>query len=189
MRRAKLFPDKSFIMWCARRFEAGGKEIGAMPMLATTVQEGQSAPAFTLPDADMETVDIGDLLGRTTIVLYFYPKDGSPNCTLEAVDFSDHEADFDKYDAVVMGVSQDDCLRHAEFRDEHGISIRLLADVEGDVSRQYGVLAERESNGVVRTCIQRSTFVIDKEGVVRHALFGVNPRGHAREVLELVKQL
>jgi peroxiredoxin Q/BCP len=153
------------------------------------VQEGQTAPPFSLPDADMETVDVGELIGRKNLVLYFYPKDGSPNCTIQAVDFSDHEADFAKHDAVVMGISSDDCLRHAEFRDEHGISITLLADVDGEAARQYGVWAEREMNGVVRGSVQRATFVIDKQGIVRHALHGVNPRGHAREVLQLVSQL
>lgn len=158
-------------------------------MLASMVREGQAAPSFSLPDADMESIDVGELIGRKIVVLSFYPKDGSPNCTLQAVEFTDQEADFARLDAVVIGISSDDCLRHAEFRDEHGIAITLLADVDGEAARRYGVWSERELNGVVRGSVQRATFVIDKKGIVRHALHGVNPRGHAREVLELVRRL
>ena len=90
---------------------------------------------------------------------------------------------------MILGVSPDDCLAHAEFRDSNGVSIRLLADTEGEVCRKYGVLEETESNGQRRRSIVRSTFVIDKKGVVRHAFSNVNPRGHATEVLELVRSL
>ena len=137
----------------------------------------------------METVELAQFLGKVNIVLYFYPKDGSPGCTLQATDFSDHEEEFTQQDCVVLGVSTDDCLRHADFRDEHGVSIRLLADTEAEVCRKYGVAHEKESNGSVKVCITRSTFIIDRQGTVRHVFFGVNPRGHAAEVLELVKSL
>jgi peroxiredoxin Q/BCP len=155
----------------------------------TMLEAGQPAPTFSLLDADMETVELDSFIGRKNVVLYFYPKDFGPGCTAEAIEFSDHADEFGKHDAVVIGVSADDCLRHAEFRDEHGIAIDLLADVDGEVCRQYGVWQEREANGQVRHCVQRATFVIDRKGVVRHALYGVNPRGHAREVLGLVKAL
>ena len=85
--------------------------------------------------------------------------------------------------------ARDDCLTHAEFRDENGISLTLLADPDGDVCRAYGVWRDPEENGLRRSCIVRSTFVIDKRGKLRHALYGVNPKGHASEVLGLVKQL
>jgi peroxiredoxin Q/BCP len=153
------------------------------------LKTGQSAPHFSLPDADMETVELAQFLGKANVVLYFYPKDGSPGCTLQATDFSDHEEEFARADCVVLGVSTDDCLRHADFRDEHGVSIRLLADTEAEVCRKYGVAHEKESNGSVKVCITRSTFIIDKQGTVRHVFFGVNPRGHAAEVLELIKSL
>jgi peroxiredoxin Q/BCP len=90
---------------------------------------------------------------------------------------------------VVLGVSPDDCLCHAGFRDQHGVSIRLLADTESEVCRKYGVVHEKEANGSMKSCITRSTFVIDKEGTVRHAFYGVNPRGHAAQVLDLVRSL
>ena len=144
---------------------------------------------FALPDADMQTVDVAKLRGKKNIVLYFYPKDGTPGCTIQATEFSDHEDEFARYDCVIMGVSPDDCLAHAEFRDANGVSIRLLADTEGEVCRKYGVLEEKESNGQRRRSVVRSTFVIDKKGMVRHAFYNVNPRGHASDVLDLVKSL
>jgi peroxiredoxin Q/BCP len=150
---------------------------------------GQPAPVFTLPDADMESVDLSHFRGRKNVVLYFYPKDGTPGCTTQATDFSDHEQDFARYDCVILGVSPDDCLCHAEFRDQNGVSITLLADTEGEVCRKYGVLKEKEARGVKKSCIVRSTFIIDKRGTVRHALYDVTPRGHAAEVMSLVKAL
>ena len=153
------------------------------------LKTGQPAPEFELPDADMELVDLARYRGKNHVVLFFYPKDGTPGCIQEATEFSDHEEDFAAAGAVVLGLSRDDCLRHADFRDRHGISIRLLSDEEGSVSQDYGVWQQREVDGITKNGIVRSTFVIDKRGVVRHALYGVNAKGHAMEVLRLVKQL
>jgi peroxiredoxin Q/BCP len=153
------------------------------------LQAGQPAPPFSLPDADMATVSLSDFKGKKHVVLYFYPKDGTPGCTMQAIEFSDHEDHFVKADCVVIGVSCDDCITHAEFRDENGLSVTLLADLEGDVCRAYGVWRDTDANAGRRRCIQRSTFVIDKDGKVRHALYGVSPKGHASEVLDLVQSL
>jgi peroxiredoxin Q/BCP len=153
------------------------------------LEAGQPAPSFSLPDADMETVRLGDFKGRKHVVLYFYPKDGTPGCTMQAIDFSDHDEHFAEEDCVVIGVSCDDCITHAEFRDENGLSVTLLADPDGDVCRAYGVWRDPLANGSRRSCIVRSTFIIDKHGKVRHALYGVSPKGHVNEVLKLVKQL
>jgi len=153
------------------------------------LKTGQSAPGFNLPDADMEMLKLSEFKGKKTIVLYFYPKDDTPGCTIEAIDFSDMDADFARLDTVVLGVSKDDCISHAAFRDKHGLAVRLLADVEGEVCRKYGVWQEKEKDGVKRMGIVRSTFIIDKQGMVRHALYGVNAKGHAAEVLKLIKEL
>jgi peroxiredoxin Q/BCP len=153
------------------------------------LQSGQSAPGFSLPDAEMEMIRLSGFKGKNNVVLYFYPKDDTPGCTLEAIDFSDLEADFTKHDTVVLGVSKDDCISHASFRDKHGLSVQLLADTEGEVCEKYGVWQEKEKDGVKRMGIVRSTFIIDKQGVIRHALYGVNAKGHATEVLNLVKGL
>jgi peroxiredoxin Q/BCP len=153
------------------------------------LQPGQVAPPFALPDADMETVSLSTFKGKKHVVLYFYPRDGTPGCTKVTTDFSDHEEQFVRHDCVVLGVSRDDCLTHADFRDKHGLTIGLLSDPEGEVCRQYGVLQETETEGVRRECLVRSTFVIDKKGVIRHVSYGVNPRGHCAEVFDLVKRL
>ena len=153
------------------------------------LKAGQAAPSFILPDADMEEIDMAQYLGKNNLILFFYPKDDTPHCTLEATDFSDHEDEFQRHGCTIMGISRDDCIRHAEFRDKHGISIRLLSDTEGTVCKQYGVLQMKEVDGVKRQGIARSTFIIDKHGVLRHVLYGVNAKGHAMDVLRAVKDL
>ena len=150
---------------------------------------GQVAPMFVLPDADMESIDIADFRGKFNIILFFYPRDDTPGCTLEATDFSDHEDEFLRHECTVLGISRDDCLKHAEFRDKHGISVRLLSDAEGAACKRYGVWQAKEVYGVKKYGIVRSTFVIDKQGVLRFALYGVNAKGHALEVLRVVKEL
>ena len=153
------------------------------------LQAGQSAPEFDLPDADMQMVSLSGFKNKSNIVLYFYPKDDTPGCTIEAIDFSDLDDEFAQLDTIVLGVSMDDCLSHGSFRDKHGLTVQLLADAEGEVCRQYSVLHDKEVEGRKKSCITRSTFIIDKHGVVRHALYSVNARGHAHEVLNLVKEI
>lgn len=150
---------------------------------------GQEAPGFDLPNADMEMVKLAGYRGRKNLVLYFYSKDDTPGCTLQAVELSDLEEEFRRLDTAVIGISRDDCMSHGSFRDKHGITVQLLADTEGEVCRQYGVLQEKEVDGRKKTGIVRSTFIIDKKGIVRHVLYNVNPRSHAAEVLNLVKSL
>src|SRR5258708_31423249 len=153
------------------------------------LEPGQPAPSFELPDADMQPVDLSAFKGKKHVVLYFYPKDGAPGCTMVTTDFSDHEDQFVKHDCVVLAVSRDDCMTHADFRDKNGVSIALLSDPEGDVCRKYGVIQEKELEGVRRECLVRSTFVIDKQGVLRHAAYGLTPRPHAAEVFDVVQPL
>ncbi len=150
---------------------------------------GQAAPMFVLPDADMESVDISRFRGKHNVILFFYPRDDTPGCTLEATDFSDHESEFLGQECTVIGISRDDCMRHAEFRDKHGISVRLLSDSDGSACKQYGVWQAKEVDGVKKHGILRSTFVIDKQGVLRLALYGVTAKGHALDVLRAVKEL
>ena len=153
------------------------------------LEPGQAAPSFDLPDADMQNVSLSEFKGKKHVVLYFYPRDGTPGCTMVTTDFSDHEDQFVKHDCVILGVSRDDCLTHAEFRDKHGLAIGLLSDPEGEVCRRYGVLQEKEVDGVRKECLVRSTFVIDKHGVIRHAAYGVNPKHHAAQIFDVVRRL
>jgi thioredoxin-dependent peroxiredoxin len=137
----------------------------------------------------MEMMDLSSYRGKKNVVLYFYPKDGTPGCTIQAIGFSDRENEFKKLDTVVFGVSRDDVLSHQAFRDEHGLSVQLLADTEEEVCRLYEVIQEKIVDGHPKSYLLRSTFVIDKKGVVRHILQDVNPRAHVNEVLNLCKTL
>jgi peroxiredoxin Q/BCP len=153
------------------------------------LKAGQPAPGFELPDADMEIVRLSHYKGKSHVVLYFYVRDDTPGCTTQAIEFSDLEDQFSRLGCAVLGLSRDDCIRHGEFRDKHGITVRLLADKDCTVCKRYGVMVKREVDGVMRESVQRSTFVIDKSGVVRHALYGVQPKGHAAQILQLIKEL
>ena len=152
------------------------------------LKAGDRAPDFSNPDADMNTIELSQFKGKT-LVLFFYVRDDTPGCTTEAVEFTDLESKFAKLGVSVLGVSRDDCMKHSDFRDKHGISVPLLADKEQTTSKAYGVLQDKEVDGVMRKSAVRSTFIIDKQGVIRHALYGVSSRGHAAEVLQLVKEL
>ncbi|TNC99170.1 MAG: peroxiredoxin Q/BCP [Gallionellaceae bacterium] len=156
---------------------------------AAPLQAGMDAPHFELPDADMAPFKLVGQQGKHNVVLYFYPKDDTPGCTMEANEFSDHEEDFAKYDTIVVGVSRDECISHASFRDKHGLSVLLLSDTEARVCRKYGVMVEKEVDGHKKLSIQRSTFIIDKQGKLRHALYAVHAHGHAQEILKLVKEM
>lgn len=152
------------------------------------LQAGDEAPAFNLPDADMSIADSAELAGKP-YVIYFYPKDDTPGCTMEGLEFSDLMNEFDELNTTVIGVSKDTCVSHAAFRDKYGISVRLLADVEGQLCDAYGVWQEKEKHGEKRMGIVRSTFVVDADGKIRHALYDVKPKGHAEQVLDLVRGL
>jgi peroxiredoxin len=150
---------------------------------------GQPAPSFSLPDANLEMMDLASYRGKKNVVLYFYPRDGTPGCTIQAIGFSDREEEFKKLDTVVFGVSRDDVLSHQAFRDEHGLTVNLLADTEAEVCRLYDVIQEKIVDGHARPCLLRSTFVIDKKGVVRHILEDVNPKAHVDAVLKVCRTL
>ena len=151
------------------------------------LQVGQPAPEFELPDADMEMVSLAEFRNRKNVVVYFYPHDGTPSVTMESTDFSDHYDDFERHHTEVLGVSMDDVLRHSEFRDQYGFAVRLLSDADGTVCGSYGVLREREQDGVRTPSVQRATFLIDKRGRIAQAWYSVKPRGHAAEVLETIR--
>lgn len=163
---------------------------------------GSTAPSFELPDARMEMIQLSSFRGKKNVVLYFYPRDGTPVCTREAIEFSDSEEEFSDCDTVVMGVSRDDWMVHEEFCDKHGISVRLLSDTDCEVSRKYEVMMEHSASGAngngdansapregTQERVRRCTFIIDKKGVLRHILHDMNPREHVGNVLGLVRQI
>ena len=149
---------------------------------------GDAAPAFELPDADMNIVTSSAFDGRN-YVLYFYPKDDTPGCTMEGQEFTDLMEDFEAHNTSLIGVSKDTCVSHAAFRDKYGLTVQLLADVEGQLCEAYGVWQEKEKNGEKRMGIVRSTFIVDRTGVVRFAMRDVKPKGHAEAILEVVQSL
>lgn len=153
------------------------------------LKPGDKAPVFSLPNADMERVNLEQWMGTRNLVIYFYPKDDTPGCTMEALDFTDLQPHFDAAQTDVLGISRDTCTSHGAFRDKYGLSVHLLADPDGEACEAYGVWQEKEAHGERRMGIVRSTFIVDRQGLVRHALYDVKPKGHAAQVLELVQAL
>lgn len=152
------------------------------------IQVGDKAPEFDLPDADMSNTSSAVLAGNP-YVIYFYPKDDTPGCTMEGIEFTELMSEFEQRGVEIIGVSRDTCASHAAFRDKYGLNMRLLADVEGSLCEAYGVWREKEKNGEKKLGILRSTFIVDAAGTVRHALYDVKPKGHAEQILELVRAL
>lgn len=146
------------------------------------LKEGGTAPAFQLPSDAGETVSLKDFLGRR-VVLYFYPKDDTPGCTLEAQAFRDAMAAFRKRDTVVLGVSRDSVESHARFRKKHGLPFTLLSDADGKVCRAYGVWKEKTLHGKESLGIERTTFLIDEQGKIVRIFPKVKVAGHCEEVL------
>ena len=148
------------------------------------VEKGSEAPDFTLATDEGDEVTLSKLQGKK-VVLYFYPKDDTPGCTVQACDFRDATPSFEKLDAVVLGVSPDSVESHAKFRAKFGLNFPLLADVDHEVSEAYGVWKERSMYGRKFMGIERSTFLIDEDGMVQEVWRKVKPKGHA-EMLEQV---
>jgi peroxiredoxin Q/BCP len=155
-----------------------------MPELA----EGDRAPAFTLPTDGGGSVSLKDMKGKA-VVLYFYPKDDTPGCTREAVDFSARLSAFRKAGAEVVGVSKDSPKKHDKFKAKHALAHILGADEDGSVVEAYGVWGEKTLYGRKYMGIERATFLIDGKGVIRKTWRNVRVPGHVDEVLEAVKAL
>ena len=152
------------------------------------VEEGESAPDFTLAADDGRQVKLSDLRGKP-VVLYFYPKDDTPGCTREACAFRDRTPELQAKGAVVLGVSPDDVASHGKFRDKYSLNFPLLADTDHHVADTYGAWREKNMYGKISMGIQRSTFVIDREGKIRKAWKKVNVDGHDEQVLAALGSL
>jgi peroxiredoxin Q/BCP len=151
--------------------------------MPTALREGDRAPDFSLMSDAGERVTLASFKG-SPIVLYFYPQDDTPGCTTEASEFRDEYARFRQAGAVVLGVSPDDEASHVRFKEKYSLPFTLLADPDHEVAEDYGVWVENTMYGKKRMGIKRSTFVIDAEGNVARAMYGVKPEGHADEVLQ-----
>ena len=150
---------------------------------------GQNAPNFSVQSQTGNMVSLADFVGKKNVVLYFYPKDDTPGCTIEANQFTALVNDFDASDTVILGVSKDSCDSHQAFIDKFALKIDLLADTAGTLCEKYGVWQEKEKNGEKKMGIVRSTFIIDKQGKLVDVEYGVNPDGHAQAVLDKVRKL
>jgi peroxiredoxin Q/BCP len=151
--------------------------------------EGKKAPAFQLADANGKTVALKDLLGANHLVLYFYPKDMTPGCTIEACSFRDNNDRLTALGAQIIGISADSSASHTKFTEKHGLNFPLLADPENKVTGLYGVYKMKSLYGRQFMGIERTTFVIDKSGVVRRVFAKVKVNGHTDEVIEALKAL
>lgn len=151
--------------------------------------EGQKAPDFTLPSTGGKDVSLSDYLGEKVVVLYWYPKDNTPGCTKEACFFRDMQAEFESVGAVILGVSIDSIKSHENFAEKFHLPFPLLSDADKSVSTAYGVFKEKSMYGKTFLGIERTTFVIDKEGIIRKVWPKVKVEGHIDEVLEFVKGL
>lgn len=149
---------------------------------------GKKAPAFTLPSSSGGNVKLSDFAGSPVLV-YFYPKDDTPGCTVEAKGFQALAADFDKAGVPVLGISPDSVDSHCKFAEKHGLAFALLADEKHEVAEKYGVWVEKNMYGKKYWGIQRSTFLIDKNGAIAKIWPRVKPQGHAEEVLEAARGL
>lgn len=153
------------------------------------LEVNQVAPGFSSSNQDGEIVNLGDYSQKKNVVLYFYPKDDTPGCTIEANQFTELANEFSKFDTIVIGVSKDSCASHKSFIDKYGLQINLLADVDGEMCEAYNVWQEKEKNGEKKMGIVRSTFIINKNGVLVDVEYGVAADGHAQAVLEKIKAL
>ena len=151
------------------------------------VKEGNKAPDFSEKNQDGKPVKLSSFKGKKNIVLYFYPKDMTPGCTTEACDFRDQ---FKKFkNTVILGVSTDPPERHQRFIDKYGLPFELIADESKKVANKYGVWQEKKLYGKTFMGIVRSTFIIDKKGVVRKIFQKVKVKEHVDEVLEILKEI
>jgi len=149
------------------------------------IEKGSPAPGFSLPSDGGQEVSLSSLRGKN-VVLYFYPKDDTPGCTIQACDFRDSLPRFEGLDAVVLGVSADSLESHARFRDKYDLNFPLLVDEDHAVSEAYGVWKEKELFGRPTMGIERSTFLIDEAGDVAEIMRGVRAEGHAEMLATLL---
>ena len=152
------------------------------------IQEKTKAPDFNLLDEDGNSHSLSEYKG-TPLILYFYPKDNTPGCTTEACNFRDDYSAYEKAKVTILGVSADSVKSHKKFKEKYQLPFTLLSDPDHTVCEAYGVWAEKQMMGKKYMGILRTTFVINKDGVVEKVFEGVKPSEHSKEVLAVVKNL
>ena len=149
----------------------------------------QEAPFFRALNQEQKILSLGDFANEKTLVLYFYPKDDTPGCTIEAQQFTALADEFAALNCLVLGVSKDDCASHRDFINKYNLSVQLLADTDGSICDSYGVWQEVEKDGVKKWKIVRSTFIINSQGILTDVEYGVDPEGHAQRVLDKIREI
>ena len=155
----------------------------------TSLSAGDNAPDFTLPTDGGDSVTLASFKGKKNVVLYFYPKDDTPGCTIEAKDFGTFAPEFAKADTVIIGMSKDPVKSHDKFKAKYCLPFTLASDAEDEVCENYGVWVEKSMYGKTYMGINRATFLIDKKGVIAKIWPKVQVDGHAAEVLEAASAL
>ena len=156
--------------------------------MTITIKEGIKAPDFTLPANNNDLVSLSKFMGMK-VVLYFYPKDDTPGCTLEAKDFMDHLKDFAKLNTVILGISKDDLKSHNKFVEKYCLPFTLLSDADNNVCENYGVYVEKSMYGKKYMGIERTTFLIDENGKIMKIWNKVKVEEHVKEVLKTITEL
>lgn len=149
---------------------------------------GDAAPAFTLPRDGGGEVSLADFAGKS-VVLYFYPKDDTPGCTTEAIDFTSEKAAFESAGATIIGVSKDSVTKHDKFIAKHGLGVILASDENGTTCEDYGVWVEKNMYGKKYMGIERATFLVAPDGTIAEVWRKVKVKGHVAAVLEAAKTL
>ncbi len=150
-------------------------------------QVGSKAPDFNLVGTGGKRVGLKDFIGRKHLVLYFYPKDATPGCTMEACGFREAYPNFEERGTVILGVSRDGVDSHEKFSSKHRLPFLLLSDPDAEVSTAYGVFGTKSFLGREFLGIHRTTFVIDRDGTIRGVFPRVKVREHAQEVLRFIR--
>ena len=180
----KAAPKAAVKKAATRKPAAAKKPAAAMP----GPKVGAAAPDFTLPTDGTGTITLSALRGKP-VVLYFYPRDDTPGCTMEACGFNDALPDFSRLDATIIGISKDSEASHARFRDKYGLKFKLAADTETKVAKRYGVWIEKSLYGRKYMGMDRATYLIDKDGIIRGVWRSVKVAGHVDAVLSAAKDL
>lgn len=149
----------------------------------------QAAPDFTSVNQNEEEITLSQFRDKQNVVLYFYPRDDTPGCTTEAMEFTALIKEFGKVDTVVLGVSKDTCEKHQKFIKKRDLQVDLISDTSGEVCEKYGVWGQKQFMGKKFMGINRSTFVIDKNGILVEQNLKVKAKGHAQQMLDFVKTL
>ena len=155
----------------------------------SNISVGKRVPDFKLEATGEQTISLSDFKGKQNVVLYFYPKDSTPGCTTEGQDFRDHYAAFKKADTVILGVSRDSLQSHENFKAKQNFPFELLSDVNEKLCKQFDVIKEKNMYGKKYMGVERSTFLIDKNGKLVQEWRKVRVKGHVEEVLAAAQAL